>query len=184
MVEKDLWHRASDFTYFAMPRDVEFRLPELLLEPVRRVENYVSLLAALRHNTPLEHADIANLDVAIKSFTNLHRLVQQVCPYLWLHLVWRAKYVLLMFVYVISSSDQVYDIDTKRRNAKDDRPGFKWYDGLRSVCQFFQDYLQYIQTTLPWKSLMIRVCFYSVEINRRNWNQNDNSRNSIYLPKD
>ena len=54
------------------------RFVELLLVPSQRVDEYIRLVSALRHNTPPDHADIAHLDVAIKPLSKLHQFLDEV----------------------------------------------------------------------------------------------------------
>lgn len=53
-------------------------LPELLLYPSRRFEEYIHLLYALRLHTPAEHIDRGNLTIAIDQMKNYKGYIDQV----------------------------------------------------------------------------------------------------------
>ena len=55
-----------------------FRLPELLLVPGRRVTDYATLLTWFKTFTPVDHADRDDLTSAIRTLTGLDRLFQEV----------------------------------------------------------------------------------------------------------
>ena len=59
---------------------------ELLLAPSQRVNDYVRLVSALRHSTPADHPDLAQLDAAMKPISKLQQLLNEVsnhCYYYW-----------------------------------------------------------------------------------------------------
>ena len=51
---------------------------ELLLAPSRRVSEYVRLIAALRHSTPDDHPDTADLDLAVQAISKLQHFLDEV----------------------------------------------------------------------------------------------------------
>ena len=54
------------------------RLPELLLAPSRRINEYVTLLTWFQMHTAPNHADRSDLQAAIVTFTELNNLSQEV----------------------------------------------------------------------------------------------------------
>ncbi|GAB5571936.1 epithelial cell-transforming sequence 2 oncogene-like isoform X1 [Prionailurus iriomotensis] len=64
--------------YPVVLKTMEKSLPELLLHPSRRFEEYINLLYALRLHTPAEHVDRGDLTAAIDQVKNYKRYIDQV----------------------------------------------------------------------------------------------------------
>lgn len=57
---------------------VYLRLPDLLLYPVRRIQDYVQLLSWYQVYLPRDHADRRDLDLALRSLRETAQLIIEV----------------------------------------------------------------------------------------------------------